>query len=57
MSRNDRSNQDRYDVIQAKEEFDSMNDPRIPVLQARIAELEAEVEELKQYKWMYEELQ
>lgn len=53
----DRHNQDKYDAFQAQEEFDSMHDPRLALLKARIAELEAEVEELRQYKWMYEDLQ
>lgn len=53
----DRHNQDKYDVLQAQEEFASMHDPRIALLKARIEELEVEVEELRQYKWMYEELQ
>ena len=67
----DRENQDKYDVIQAQEEFDSMLDPRTAALQEEIrtlkgnitelyrmlAEKEAIIEELKDYKWMYEELQ
>lgn len=57
MSQNNRHNQDKYDAFQAQEEFDSMHDPRLAILKAKIRELEAEVEELREYKFMYEGLQ
>ena len=44
----DRDNQDRYDVIQAQEEFDSMLDPRTAALLQEIAGLKEEVKILKE---------
>lgn len=64
-----RHNQDKYDVIQAQEEWDSMHMPRkalelIAELTARVdflaeenAQLHAQIEELSEFKYMYEGLQ
>lgn len=63
-----RHNQDQYDVIQAKEEWDSMHLPRnvqqvLAKLQAKCdmleeenAALRAENEELENFKFIYEGL-
>jgi len=52
---NRRSNQDKYDVIQAKEEFESMLDPRTQVLKDKVQELEDENENLKDKSEEYDE--
>jgi len=42
-----RNNQDQYDVIQAKEEFESMLDPRTQVLKDKVQGLEDENKNLR----------
>jgi polyhydroxyalkanoate synthesis regulator phasin len=47
-NKKNRHNQDEYDVIQAKEEFESMIDPRTLVLKQEVTDLENKVEDLKE---------